>query len=421
MDNQQRKNNSLLTHVLGLLILVTFCKTASADDSAVKADTATPPGIVCMMNWAQTFYPSLFSPPVSGVQFASPYIYRYYPGTNAYVGVSSTDNHVYYQGPSDATPRDMGDLSLLLKESGCGEKPYPIIFVHGIASSADTWATYREYLINNAGWTFGGIPAFNPADKTVAISCPADSMSCTGSAGNFYTVNFSDNQELPLDVQGGELAVIIQAVLDANPGAAKVLLIGHSTGGLAAREYLQGLARVFDSSTAIPYRDDVARLITIGTPHQGSFWAETCHVNFDIFDIFDKVGICDLLPYHIDSNSVSIRDLQPSSSALDVLNDLTTHPLPANVSYVSIIGTGQPTLTGLVDFKEGDGIVTDTSQNLIAVTGDLPLELKSAKIDIPFRECGNKIKVPVIGSVGQTHTCETADIDVGAEILRNLQ
>jgi len=78
-------------------------------------------------------------------------------------------------------------------------------------------------------------------------------------------------------------------------------------------------------------------------------------------------------------------------------------------------------LTSLVDSQAGDGIVTDTSQNLIAVTGDLPFQQKSITIDIPFRECGNKIKVPVIGSVGQTHTCETTDISVGTEILRNLQ
>ncbi|MBL0011463.1 MAG: hypothetical protein IPP22_11685 [Nitrosomonas sp.] len=293
--------------------------------------------------------------------------------------------------------------------------------MHGMASTADTWIAYRSYLINNADWTFGGIPTYNQATKTVDIICPPDPdlrIKCTGSFGDFYTLNFSDNQGLFLDVQGGELAVIIQAVLEQNPGATKVLLIGHSTGGLAAREYLQGLARGLDSVTTIPYREDIAKLITIGTPHQGSFWAEACHINLDIFD---SVGICDLLPAQIDSDSIAIKELQPNSSALNILNDLTTHPLPSNVSYVSIIGTGQPTLSSLIDFQSGDGIVSDTSQNLITVTGDLPLPQKSAKIDIPFRECGNKIKVPAIGKVGQTHTCETTDIGVGAEILRNLQ
>nr|WP_302848291.1 hypothetical protein [Nitrosomonas sp. Nm34] len=46
--------------------------------------------------------------------------------------------------------------------------------------------------------------------------------------------------------------------------------MGHSTGGLTAREYLQGLARVLDPETPILYREDIAKLITIGDPHQGS-------------------------------------------------------------------------------------------------------------------------------------------------------
>ncbi len=422
MNNLQRRSGSLLARALGLIILAAFYNTAAvANDSSVKAEPATLPNIECVLNWAQTFYPNLFSPLVAGVQLSSPYTFRYYPDTNAYVGVSSADNHVYYRGPDDITPKDIGDLSVFLKESGCGARPYPVIFMHGMASTADTWIAYRSYLINNADWTFGGIPTYNQATKTVDIICPPDPdlrIKCTGSFGDFYTLNFSDNQGLSLDVQGGELAVIIQAVLEQNPGATKVLLIGHSTGGLAAREYLQGLARGLDSVTTIPYREDIAKLITIGTPHQGSFWAEACHINLDIFD---SVGICDLLPAQIDSDSIAIKELQPNSSALNILNDLTTHPLPSNVSYVSIIGTGQPTLSSLIDFQSGDGIVSDTSQNLITVTGDLPLPQKSAKIDIPFRECGNKIKVPAIGKVGQTHTCETTDIGVGAEILRNLQ
>ena len=44
----------------------------------------------------------------------------------------------------------------------------------------------------------------------------------------------------------------------------KVILIGHNMGGLAAREYLQSSS----------YDHDVAKLITVGTPHRGSFLAD---------------------------------------------------------------------------------------------------------------------------------------------------
>lgn len=425
MVNKQCKSTFLLAPAFGLIFYVAFWNTAVAsDDSSVKSNTTMPSNVECLLNWAQTFYPNLFSPLVSGVQLSAPYTYRYYPGTNSYLGVSSADNHVYYQGPEDLSPKDIGDLSAFEKEAGCGAKPYPVIFIHGLASSADTWVSYRDYLINNAGWVFGGIPTYSPDTKIVNIHCPTDPnllTGCTGSAGNFYTLNFSDNQALSLDVQGGELSEIIKVVLDKNPGATKVLLIGHSSGGLAAREYLQGLARVFDSTSTMPYREDVAKLITIGTPHQGSFWAQACHANLDIFDILNNVGICDLLPGNVDSDSIAVQELQPNSSALTLINDLNTHPLPSNVFYVSIIGTGQPTLSSLVDFQEGDGIVSDISQDLIHVTGNFSLQQKSIRIDIPFRECANEITVPLIENVGQTHTCETTDIAVGAEILRNLQ
>jgi triacylglycerol lipase len=197
--------------------------------------------------------------------------------------------------------------------------------------------------------------------------------------------------------------------------------VSHSMGGLAAREYLQGLARQPNAETTIPYRDDVAKLVTVGAPHQGTFWAEQCRNEFDVFDVSGDIGICALLSLDIDPDSVAVEDLQPDSSALNILNDVATYPLPANVSYVSIIGTGQPTLTGLVAFDDGDGIVSDTSQDLATVTGNLPLQQKSVEIDILFRECGNEIDVPLLGNIGETHTCETSDPGVGAEILRNLQ
>ena len=150
--------------------------------------------------------------------------------------------------------------------------PYPVIFVHGLASDAGTWTSIAQVLAGQ-GWDFGGAPTFMPAISGV-----------TGvSAGDFYTMNFSDHdapifpsQNLTLDRQGYELAAIIQAVLDANPGASKVILTAHSMGGLAAREYLQGLARANAAAPRIPYRGDVAQLIAIGTPHLGTPLASLC-------------------------------------------------------------------------------------------------------------------------------------------------
>lgn len=417
--------NNFYIYTLGILLLTTIYSVTAPAQSTPRENTPATADTECLFNWAQTFYPQLFSPAATGLQLSSPYLYRYYAATNTYLGVSSADNNAYYLGPNQTIPTDLGDSSSFLREAGCGAtKPYPVIFIHGLASSADTWTAYRDYLITNAGWTYGGIPTYDPATQAVNFNCPSDSTQpvlCTGSNGHFYTLNFSNNQQLSLDLLGGELASIIQAVLTANPGSTKVLLIGHSSGGLAARAYLQGVARTPEATTPFPYRDDVVKLITIGTPHQGSFWAEACHTRIDLFNLIDDVGICDLLAPDIDNDSAAIQDLQPDSTALAVLNDLNAHPLPANVVYVSIIGTGQPTLSSIIDFDSGDGIVTEASQNLSTLTASLPLQQKSVAIEIPFRECGNEINLPLIDDIGQAHTCETSDLNVGAEILRNLQ
>lgn len=422
MNNQSCRAIPLLGRRGQSILFLVICSLATGMNSPAKAaETASLSNINCLFNWAQTFYPQLFAPPVSGLQFTTLYTYRYYPNTDTYVGVSTANNHVYYLGPNDAAPRDLGHLSGWLAESGCGARPYPVIFIHGIASSAATWTSFRDYLIKSAGWTFGGIPTYQPATKNVAISCPSATdplVACTGHAGDFYTLNFSDNQQLPFDIQGGELAAIIATVLAENPAAEKVLLVSHSMGGLAAREYLQGLARTADSVSTLPYWEDVAKLITVGTPHQGSFWAEACRDSITIFG----VGLCDLLPLPIDADSAAVSDLTPNSAALNTLNDMPAHPLPTEVAYVSIIGIGQPTLvaSGPPEFEAGDGIVSVISQDLAQITGSLPLQQKSIELTIAARACGNQIDVPLIGNVGETHTCETTDREVGREILRNL-
>jgi hypothetical protein len=72
----------------------------------------------CLFNWAERNYSELFSPAGAASQTSPPYYYRYYQNTNAYVGISSTDNHVYYQDPN-GNLKDVGQLSTWLTSVGC--------------------------------------------------------------------------------------------------------------------------------------------------------------------------------------------------------------------------------------------------------------------------------------------------------------
>ena len=118
----------------------------------------------CLFNWAEINYPALFAPAGSPSAVWSNYIYRYYSATNVYLGISSIDNHVYYQGP-DSNLLDEGPLSDWLPKASCplptlppieclfnwAERNYPAPFAPSGSTTA-VWGvyTYRYYEATNA-------------------------------------------------------------------------------------------------------------------------------------------------------------------------------------------------------------------------------------------------------------------------------
>jgi len=85
-------------------------------DVKVSAITTSP--MDCLYNWVENNYSELFSPAGAASQTSVPYYYRYYQNANSYLGISSTDNHVYYLG-SDGALLDVGASSPWLTIAGC--------------------------------------------------------------------------------------------------------------------------------------------------------------------------------------------------------------------------------------------------------------------------------------------------------------
>jgi hypothetical protein len=74
----------------------------------------------CLFDWAERVYPTLFAPPGAVSQTSTPYYYRYYAGTNAYLGTSSVNNDVYYLGPATGNVLyDAGPLPVWQTTAGC--------------------------------------------------------------------------------------------------------------------------------------------------------------------------------------------------------------------------------------------------------------------------------------------------------------
>ncbi len=94
-----------------------FVKPRIRVDSALAAIGGTlPPD--CLFDWAEITYPTLFAPAGAASATSAPYYYRYYSQTNAYLGTSSVDNHVYYLA-SNSSLLDVGALTTWLATAGC--------------------------------------------------------------------------------------------------------------------------------------------------------------------------------------------------------------------------------------------------------------------------------------------------------------
>lgn len=112
----------------------------------------------CLFNWAEKNYSTLFAPPGSVTKVWTVYAYRYYAETNAYLGVNSVNNHVYYMG-SDGVLRDEGPLADWLPKAGCGAPPPPppgdCLFNWGETNYPDLFApSGSPWMISSIDWTY---------------------------------------------------------------------------------------------------------------------------------------------------------------------------------------------------------------------------------------------------------------------------
>jgi len=211
-------------------------------------------------------------------------------------------------------------FSLLMCQVGLAQElqiPYPIIFIHGLTSNDTTWNVLIDFMKNQYGLTYGGRMDFclNQDANTSTSNWKYDykDYTNTGSSqpitkGDLYTVNFdvnydgtpyvnsliNESNQSAVVKQGLAISDAIKHVLEIT-GSDKVILVGHSMGGLAAREYLQNPNLWYESNK----NHHVAKLCTIGTPHGGS--------NLTSTNILHSVGLLT-----IDLSSEAVRDLRTS-------------------------------------------------------------------------------------------------------------
>jgi pimeloyl-ACP methyl ester carboxylesterase len=231
---------------------------------------------------------------------------------------------------------------LLSWASSAAAAELPVLFIHGFCSSADTWDDTLPQLSTRRYGDDAPRIYEHPTGKA-AVRTTLSPTSRT------FRIDFSDLHggfdllavaNVSTDRKAGELKVVIDAI-KAYTRAPAVILVGHSLGGLAARSYIQGTAHD-RKGHAIVYGHDVAALIMIDTPNQGS--------NLAYVSGFPERDQCIL------ADTVNLRELQPASPFLAELN---REAWPPGTPVYSIVSSNAGT--------DHDDVVNIMSQDLRAL------------------------------------------------------
>ena len=199
-------------------------------------------------------------------------------------------DYEYLSAPDSAGNRTMLKMPLTERSTQVMKLPYPIIFIHGLNSECSTWDGTTLWMDDQYGVTYGGRFDYclnyddnqYIANKDFYPTINADIAVFTGTwfVADYYYVNFDVgidgsyhpngstydvlSNQAAITKQGMALRDAINRVLQLT-GRDKVILMGHSMGGLASREYLQN-----PSLWQPDGQSHVAKLVTTGTPHGGS-------------------------------------------------------------------------------------------------------------------------------------------------------
>ena len=286
-------------------------------------------------------------------------------------------------------------LSVKSAFSQTGNSPYPIIFVHGLNSDDQTWNTmltkissawntssaHTLYFVLNArgGDTTNYLNDVIIPEKNISgtiVNTITNSSIYTIDYRNFWNrdvndpriiinsdalpgSNQSSSNESAIYKQGYALGIMIDSVLRVT-GASKVILLGHSMGGLAIREYLQrkenGIRKwwVDPNDTVSGHR--VAKVITIGTPHLGTDVSNVPFTGIDYnseamrdmritFSSGSGAYIFGNAESNVSSNFYN-KDIDCNGSQSDIVSGINSgnidnpiYSLPLNIRYTWIMST----------------------------------------------------------------------------------
>ncbi len=304
----------------------------------------------------------------------------------------------------------------------------PVLFVHGLLSDSLTWAN---------------------AINEVRVQRDLESRY------QFWAYQYPTGEPfLQSAAQLRRELAELRAMVDpagVDPALDHVLIVGHSMGGLVGKlQVTQSDDRLWRAVASRPFSEFivdpegrerisgmmffepspmVSRVVFIGTPHQGSFWAEGCTGKLASGLVRESPEARDRHQRVLEANPDmftselsrrvpnSVDLLNPSSNLLQTIESL---PIAPHVTYHSIIGRGR-WMPGVGDT---DGVVPVTSSQLSGATTQTSVTSGHTRMtsDPEFiwqlmdimREHAARMPTPAADSVDSVDSVDSADSVVAA-------
>ena len=215
--------------------------------------------------------------------------------------------------------------------------PYPILFVHGFGGTGEGWvdAGLTDYL-EQTGLRFGGV-----VHTTIEGGVHLEDSHFPPESSDFYALDISDPFQ-SLELWQREIHAAADRILSWT-GASRLVLVGFSAGGVAARKYL------------VEHSEDhrIAKLVTIASPHLGSELALVSRVDRDVRKAIDDGRLSGKMAEKYNSiiariqkvtelrlDAPLLRELVPPDHDGAFLEELNRSPHPTDVEYSCLITTG---------------------------------------------------------------------------------
>lgn len=219
---------------------------------------------------------------------------------------------------------------------------YPIVLAHGIARFDFLLLRLAEISSRL------GIPNLLPNDRLHYFKGIASHLRSNGFDVFHSAVSFAAGVEQ----RASDLKSQVELALSLRPGQDRVHIIGHSMGGLDARHMIVGHGMA----------SKVASLTTIGTPHNGTSFADWGMANDGdeiiaaVRKVIDLGGFADLTTDACRSFNASAQDLEAS-------NEVVYQVYSATQAVRQIFGPLKGAWKIINDVEgENDGLVSGASQ-----------------------------------------------------------